>query len=76
VSRDINDFKKGYELRTNTVKDETDHLFTGYDSILASWKNRFTQHFSVQGVAILSRQQYVHQKHESLSRVPLICGGY
>ena len=33
--RGINDFKRGYQPRTNIVKDETGDLVTGFYSILA-----------------------------------------
>jgi len=34
--RDINDFKKGYQPRTNIAKDEKGDLFTNSNSILFS----------------------------------------
>ena len=47
---DISDFKKGYQPRTNIVKDEKGDFVTDSHSILARWKNHFSQLFSVHGV--------------------------
>ena len=41
--RGINDFKKGYQPRTNMVNDETGDLVTGCYSILARWRDYFSQ---------------------------------
>ena len=38
-----NDFKRGYQPRTNTVKDEKGDLVTYSHSILARWRNHFSQ---------------------------------
>jgi hypothetical protein len=35
-------FKKGYQPRTNTVKDEKGDMFTESHSILVRWRNHFT----------------------------------
>ena len=48
--RGIDDFKKGYQSRTNVVKDETGDLVTGSYSILARWKDCFSQLLNVHGV--------------------------
>ena len=45
--RGISDFKKGYQPRTNIVKDETGDLVTGYYSILARWRDYFSQLLNV-----------------------------
>ena len=45
----INDFKKGYQPRTNIVQDEKRDLVTDAHSILARWRNHFSQLFSVHG---------------------------
>ena len=37
VYRGINDFKKGYQLRTNIVKDERGDLITDSQSIECKW---------------------------------------
>ena len=39
--RGVSDFMKGYQPRTNIVKDEKDDLFTDSRSILARWRNLF-----------------------------------
>jgi hypothetical protein len=47
VYRGINDFKKGYQPRTNIVKDEKDALVTDSNSILNRWRNHFSQLLNV-----------------------------
>ena len=42
LCRGIIDFKKGYQLRTSTVKDEKCDLVTDSHSILAKWRNHFS----------------------------------
>ena len=37
--KDISDFKKGYQPRTNIVKEETGNLVTDSHSILGRWRN-------------------------------------
>ena len=39
--RGINDFKKGYQPRTDIVKDEKGDLVADSHSILARWRNYF-----------------------------------
>jgi hypothetical protein len=39
----INDFKKGYQPKTNIVKDEKFDLVADSHSILATWRNYFSQ---------------------------------
>jgi hypothetical protein len=39
--RGIDDLKKGYQPRTNVVKDEKDDLVAESHSILARWRNHF-----------------------------------
>ena len=46
----IIDFKKGYQPRTNIVKDDKADLVTDSHSILARWKNYFSQMLNVRGV--------------------------
>ena len=48
--RGISDFKNGYQPITNIVKDETDDLVTGSYSILARWREYFSQLLNVHGV--------------------------
>jgi hypothetical protein len=46
----INEFKKGYQPRTNVVKDEKGDLVADSHSILAWWRNHFSQLLNVHGV--------------------------
>jgi len=48
--RGINDFKKGYQPRCNIVKDEKGDLVADSNSIVARWRNYFSQLFNVHGV--------------------------
>jgi len=48
--RGINDFKKGYQPRTILVKDYKGGLFADSHSILARWRNYFSQIRNVHGV--------------------------
>ena len=45
-----NDFKKGYQPRTTILKDEKGDLFADSHSIMASWRNYFSQLLNVHGV--------------------------
>jgi hypothetical protein len=49
--RGTSDFKKGYQPRTNVVQDEKGDLVTDSHSILAKWRNHFSQLFNVHGVS-------------------------
>jgi hypothetical protein len=55
----INKFKKGYQLRTNKVRDEQGDLVTDSYSILARWRNYFSQLLIVHGVNDV-RQTEIH----------------
>jgi hypothetical protein len=46
----INEFKKGYHPRTNTVRVENGDLLADSQSILNRWKNYFCQLLNVHGV--------------------------
>ena len=46
----INDFKKGYQPRTNVVKDEKGDLVAESYSIVFRWRNYFSQLLNVHGV--------------------------
>ena len=48
--RGINDFKKGYQPRTDIVKDEKGDLVADSHSILARWRNYFSQLLNVHGI--------------------------
>jgi hypothetical protein len=52
-NRGISHFKKGYQPRTNIVKDD---LFTDSHSILARLSNHFSQLFIDMGIMILGKQ--------------------
>jgi hypothetical protein len=47
--RDISDFKPAYQLRTHIVRDEKGNFVTDSHSILARWRNHFSQLFNVHG---------------------------
>jgi hypothetical protein len=57
--RDINDFRRGYQPRNNVVKDEKGDLVADSHSILARWRNHFSQLFNIHGVNDV-RQTEVH----------------
>ena len=46
----ISDFKKGYQPRTNKVKDEKGDLVRESHGILARWRNHFCQLLNLDGV--------------------------
>ena len=48
--RGINDFKKGYQPRTNTVKDDNGDVVADCYRILAKWRKYFSQLLNVPGV--------------------------
>ena len=57
--RGINDFKKGYQPRTNRVKDEKSGLVADSHSILARWRNYFSQLMNGHGVNDI-KQKEIH----------------
>jgi hypothetical protein len=59
--RDINDFKKGYQPRTNLVKDEKGDLLADPYKIVNRWMDYFCQLLNVQSVGVLGRQKYRQQ---------------
>ena len=48
--RGFSDFKEGYQPRTNIVKDEKGDWVADSHSILARWRNYFSQLLTVYGV--------------------------
>ena len=50
LHRGINDFKKVYQPKNNTVQDEKSDLVTDCHSILARWRKHISQLFNVHGV--------------------------
>jgi hypothetical protein len=55
----INYFKKGYQPRTNTVQDEKGDFVADSHSVLARWRNYFSQLLIVHGVNDV-RQTEIH----------------
>jgi hypothetical protein len=48
--RGISDFKKCYQLRTNTVKDDKGDVVADCHSIVARWRKHFSQLLNAHGV--------------------------
>ena len=59
--RVISDFKKGYQPRCYIVKNEKGDLVADSHSIVASWRNYFSQLFNTHGVKDVGRQKYIQQ---------------
>jgi len=57
--RGINDFKKGYQPRTITVKDDKGDMVADSHSILARWRNYFSHLLNVHGFNDV-RQTEIH----------------
>jgi hypothetical protein len=57
--RSINDFTRGYQSRTNVVKDGKGDLVADSHSILARWRTHFSQLLNIHGVNDI-RQTEVH----------------
>ena len=57
--RGINEFKKGYQPRTTIVKDEKGDLVADSHSIMARWRNYFSQLLNVHEVKDV-RQAEIH----------------
>jgi len=57
--RGISDFKNGYGPRTDIVKDEKGEFVADCHSILARWRNHFSQLLNVHGVNDV-RQTEIH----------------
>jgi hypothetical protein len=55
----MNGFKKGYQSRTNLVKDENGDLLAYSHNILNRWKNYFCHLLNVQGISDV-RQTEMH----------------
>ena len=49
--RGINDFKKGYQPVTNTIRNEKGDIVTVSHSILPRWRNHFSQLLHVLGIS-------------------------
>jgi hypothetical protein len=61
--RGKNEFKKGYQLSTNLVKDERGDLHADPYKIVNLWMNYFCQLLNVKGVGVLGRRKYKQQSH-------------
>jgi hypothetical protein len=61
----INEFKKGYQPRTNSVKDENGALLADSHHILNMWKNYFSQLLNVCRVSDV-RQKEIHTTEPSV----------
>jgi len=57
--RGINDYKKGYQPRTNIVKDKKGYLVTNSHNILAEWRKYFSQLLNIYEVNNI-RQTKIH----------------
>jgi hypothetical protein len=51
MHRGINDFKKGYQLRTNIVKIQKGNLVAEFDSILTRRSNHFFELLNIHGIS-------------------------
>jgi hypothetical protein len=58
-----NEFKKGYQPRTNLGNDEKGDLLADPHKIVNRWMNYFCQLLNVQRVEGISRQKYRQQSH-------------
>jgi hypothetical protein len=66
LSRGSSDFKKGYQLEFNIVKDEDSDVDAESHSIWATWSNKFSHLLDLPGVND-ARQS---EKHKAESLVP------
>ena len=57
LCKSMSDFKKGYQSGTNTVNDEKSDLVADCHSILARWRNHFSQMLNVNGVNGVGRTE-------------------
>jgi len=64
--RGISDVKKGYQPRTDIVKEEKGDLVADCNSILARWRNHFSQLLNVHGVSEV-RQTEIHTTEPLMS---------
>ena len=69
--RGISDFKKSYQPRVNTVKDEKGNLVTDSHGILDRWWDHTSQLLNVHGVTDL-RQTEIHTAELLVSEVSAI----
>jgi len=60
LNKSINAFEKGYQPRTNIVKDEKGALVTYSHGILCRWGNHFTQLLNAHGVNDVRQTKIPH----------------
>jgi hypothetical protein len=68
--RGITEFKKGYQPKTNLVKDERGDLLADPQKILTRWRNYFCQLLNVQGAGGI-RQTEIQAAEPSVSEVEI-----
>jgi hypothetical protein len=69
--RGINEFKKGYQLRINIIKDENGNLLADPQNVLNRWKNFFNQVLNVHGIHDV-RQIDIHTAEPLLPEPSLV----
>jgi hypothetical protein len=74
LDRGITEFKKGYQPKSNLVKDDMGDLLADPQKILTRWKNYFCQLLNVQGADGIGRLKFTQQSHmhQSLELLRLI----
>jgi hypothetical protein len=77
LCRGLNEFKKGYQPRTNLVRDESGDLVADPHKILIRWKNYFCELLNVHGACCVrqtemhSAEPFVPQPSASEFQVPV-----
>ena len=72
--RGINDFKKVYQPRCNILKDEKGDLVADSHSIVARWRNYFSQLFNVHGFKDVGQAEIHTAEPLVPEQVPLSLG--
>jgi hypothetical protein len=68
--RGINEFKKGYQPRSNLVKDERGDLLADPHKMLNRWENYFCELLNVHGTGVLGRRKCMQLSYLCQSPVP------
>jgi hypothetical protein len=63
LHRGINEFKKGYQPRSNFVTDEKGDLFADSHNILNRWKKHFSHLLDVHRVSDVRQKKYIQLSH-------------
>ena len=71
LHRGISDFKTVYQSITNIVKDEKGDVVTDCYSIVARWRNYFSQLFIIHGVSNVMQTE-IHTGRTTSVRVPCL----